>query len=41
MAGQKTVLDGITFTDTTLPILRSDALLSAGFWPHSFECSTV
>lgn len=30
MAGQKTVLDGITFTDTTLPILRSDALLSAG-----------
>ena len=30
MAGQKTVLEGVTFTDTTLPILRADGVLSAG-----------
>lgn len=30
MAGQKIVLSGVTFTDTTLPVLRADGLLSAG-----------
>lgn len=30
MAGQKIVLSGVTFTDTTLPVLRADGILSAG-----------